>query len=154
MRSCNRPKARIRLGDVDIHWGVRLAVLPEHRLVTNFGGAKSSQSSGTSCSKGQSTPVVARAHSTVPVILMCHCELRVKRNAYTSITRKLESRSVVECSPQLVHRVATKLDRHVLFAVSPPRFARHHPARAPWELPADFSDARGSRATCMRWRAL
>jgi hypothetical protein len=43
-------------------------------------------------------PVVARPHSSVPVILTDHCKLRVERDAYTSVARKLESRPVVECS--------------------------------------------------------
>jgi hypothetical protein len=42
-------------------------------------------------------PVVARTHSTVPVFLTDHCELRVKKNAYRSIAREL-SRPIVECS--------------------------------------------------------
>jgi len=64
-------------------------------------------------------PVVARPHLTVPVILTDHGELRVKRNAYTSVARKLESRPVVKCSHNYLvsHQRGNNLDEEHAYQV-------------------------------------
>lgn len=178
MWSRNRPKARIRLGDVDVHWGGKVSSASKAQVRDQLWGSQNGTSCtrcgrrvaqpwinllnlGTASTRWELTrsvthsggswpycvcsltsrtpylrhrvnpmsrlgikeygleeftvfryellerpvdayicaaPIVVRPHSTVPVILTDHCELRIKRDAYTSVTRKLESRPVVECS--------------------------------------------------------